>query len=62
MPVSLEMETMVAENAQTPAHHAHLPLPAHPVLKLEINQSTESATTAFTHAHHALHSNNVLPV
>lgn len=62
MPVSSETETMVAEDAHKPAHHAHPPPPAHHVLKPEINQSAESATTVFTHAHHALHLNNVLRV
>ena len=59
---SSEMETMDAENAQTPAHHAHQPVPAHHVLKPEINQLAVFATTVFTHAQPVLHTNNAQPV
>ena len=58
MPVTSEMETTDARNAQTPAHHAHQPLPVLLVLKPEINQLTAFATTVFTPAHHAPHSSN----
>lgn len=61
MLVSSETETTAAENAPTHAHHAHPPLLAHHVSKPEINQSTVFATAVSTHAHHALHLNNVLP-
>lgn len=62
MLVSSETETTVAENAPILAHHAHQPPLAQLVSKPETNQSTEFATPAFTHAHHAHLSNNVLHV
>jgi hypothetical protein len=58
--VRSEMEAMVAEDAQTPAHHAHPPLPAHHALNPELHQSAEFVEVVFPHVHHALHSNNVL--
>lgn len=62
MPDISEMETTDAESAQIPAHHAHQPQPVLHVLKPETNLSTVFATTVFIHAHHALHSSNVLHV
>lgn len=62
MPVSSEMETTGAKNAQLHAHHAHQPPPVLHVLKPEINQSMVSATAVFTHVLHALHLNNALLV
>ncbi len=58
--VGSETEAMVAENAQTLAHHAHPPLPAHHALNPELHQSAEFVEDVFPHAHHALHSKNVL--
>lgn len=56
---SSETEIMDAENAQKLANHALLPLLAHPVLKPETNQSTESAIIVFSHALTVPHTNNV---